>query len=79
MYKFRYTKTNSLRIAPTTALEKGAEVVGELILTARLSVAENMQMKSRVSFVVFKQEEKKEKQSTLHTWIADVIANKLSQ
>ena len=34
--------TNSLRIAPTTALEKGAEEVVELILIVRRSVAENM-------------------------------------
>jgi len=54
-------------MAPTTALEKGAEVVGKLILTARLSVAENIQMKNRMFSVVFKQEEKREKQSTLHT------------
>jgi len=41
--------------------------VGKLILTARLSVAENIQMKNRMFSVVFKQEEKREKQSTLHT------------
>lgn len=35
--------TNSLRIAPVTAFEKGAEEVVELILIARRRVAENIQ------------------------------------
>lgn len=36
-------ETHSLRMALTVAFEKGAEVVGKLILTARFNVAENIQ------------------------------------
>lgn len=43
----RENQTNSLRIALTVAFEKGADVVDELILTARRNVAENMQYKCK--------------------------------
>jgi orotate phosphoribosyltransferase len=47
------SKTNSLRMALTAALEKGADVVGGVILIARLTVAENMQNK-QTSVVVWR-------------------------
>lgn len=42
--KTESSQTYSLRIALTAAFEKGADVIDELILNARLSVDENMQI-----------------------------------
>ena len=51
-----YFKTHSLRMALTTALEKGADVVVEVIVEARLSVAANIQ-KTRMRFVTETEDE----------------------
>lgn len=51
--------TNSLRIAPTTAFEKGAEEIVELILTVRRSVAENIQIVRQKGTSVYKKNEQR--------------------